>query len=600
MMVLTTPAEWLLTYAVHSTAALGTVWCVTTVLRISKADVREVLWKTGTLAPLVTTSLQVFLGVGWLTIASPIAEGEAVVRGPERLAQPLDASLRRFGASAPPVSETALNPATDAASGSHPSGGPQGGVPLAALLVATWSLGAGMAVSLRRMRKRSVYRMVRNRKPVTRAVLHRILSEVRTEFSVSRAVRLTCCGSLPTPVVLGPSEICVPLRAMTELSDDEWRGLIGHEMGHIRRGDPRWLDAMGWIQDVLFFQPLNRLAGRMIRKAAEEQCDALVVRLLGEGRGLASCLVRAAGWFSPTSKRVPLPAMALDRSGLDLRISRLLQPNGEDGFEPSLPLHGRWAIGAGLILTLVAIGPSVHHRAAAAAVGAGIQSKATAVTAESDTAVVAALITMLSDPNAEVRVAAAGALGRIGDAPAIAPLLTAATDGNGKVQLAALRALRKLDARVRPASLQRLMHSGLAEVRAEAVRLLGDLRDDGSVGVFRALLDDPDPYVRAAAIEALGQLRAPASLQELFELLHDDSPKVREAAADFAGELRVGPAVAALEELLSDRVEEVRGAAGDALADINTDTANLALRRARARGDLPADDPTYRKGSKKK
>lgn len=355
-------AAWLLTYGVHSSVALGAVWVATALWPFeARPDLREFLWKGAAFAPIVTASAQVLAGVGWLMLAVP--SGSIVV--PDGLAAPLFESTSALEV---PGDDARVATSSDYAGGTYRSDAARGRPEVlperppawSLILVGVWAVGATAGIGLRMVQRRRLRARLRHRRAVTRGDTRRLLAETRVALDVRRQVRLTTCAKLSVPVVVGRSEICVPPRALRDLSEIEWRALLGHELAHVKRGDPQWLAFMGWLRCLLFFQPLIHRAAREVRDAAEHQCDALVAETLAAGRALASCLVKVARWMDPGPSEMPLVTMAEPRSGLALRVVRLLSPRPVDRGTSHLSGSSRLVLAAGLVVPSMLFLPGFH------------------------------------------------------------------------------------------------------------------------------------------------------------------------------------------------------------------------------------------------
>src|SRR5262249_2511337 len=88
-----------------------------------------------------------------------------------------------------------------------------------------------------------------------------------------RPVRLTTSEGLKSPLALGWTEICLPAEALLELDDRQQRSVLAHELAPLRRLDPIWLLAGSVLEQLFFFQPLNRLARSRMQEVAEFLCD---------------------------------------------------------------------------------------------------------------------------------------------------------------------------------------------------------------------------------------------------------------------------------------------------------------------------------------
>jgi hypothetical protein len=80
------------------------------------------------------------------------------------------------------------------------------------------------------------------------------------------------------------------------------------------------------MEAAFFFQPLNRLATRRLREAAEYLSDEWAVRQTGSAMGLARCLAAVASWVTPEDVSAPHVTMAMAEGGSPLlkRVERLL------------------------------------------------------------------------------------------------------------------------------------------------------------------------------------------------------------------------------------------------------------------------------------
>lgn len=155
------------------------------------------------------------------------------------------------------------------------------------------------------------------------------------------------------------------------------------------------------------------------------------------------------------------------------------------------------------------------------------------------------------DQPADLRAAAALALGRIGDRVAVPALSEALKDPAPEVRFAAALSLGKLPA------------DGV-ETRLE-----------------RVLRYDPSWQIRYAAAIALGRTRKAFAAAGLEDALQSDPDwQVRQQAARSLQDLGTAHAAAALQEALNDPDPSVRAAAGIGLAAIGSPAQQLAVAQA--------------------
>ena len=133
--------------------------------------------------------------------------------------------------------------------------------------------------------------------------------------------------------------------------------------------------------------------------------------------------------------------------------------------------------------------------------------------------VAAALADVLDDGDAEVAVAAADSLARIGDAMAsFAPEVTAHLKAalartRQDIRLCAIRALGAAGGNGTAGVLSKLLTDDDSFIRAEAVRAVSGLH--GADGRIAALLSDPDRAVRTAAAEAVAATGGADAVEQL-------------------------------------------------------------------------------------
>lgn len=155
---------------------------------------------------------------------------------------------------------------------------------------------------------------------------------------------------------------------------------------------------------------------------------------------------------------------------------------------------------------------------------------------------------LLHDRDADVRIAAARALGRIGDEAAAAALLESLSGPRAVPPGVVADALCSLGAGTGPA-VRVALTSADTIARAVAAEIAGLT---GAVALIDALRTavalDPVPDVRSRAATALGSLGSPAALDALVAALGDDDLGVRLAATSALGALgdpSASPALAA-------------------------------------------------------
>ncbi len=221
-----------------------------------------------------------------------------------------------------------------------------------------------------------------------------------------------------------------------------------------------------------------------------------------------------------------------------------------------------------------------------------------------DAASAEGLVGLLGDAPA-VRIAAAAALGKLKSGMAVDPLCQLAKSGDDATVQASIDALGEIgDPRaVRPLLAQ--LKAGSAKVREAAARSLGPIAaqsDDAvrmaAVSGLSAAIGDTDERVRWYVVHSLAQLDAVRAEAALITRLADKSPRVREEAASALGAIGSVPAREPLLALLGDKDARVEKQAADALMSIaakHPDAARALADQFAKRGDYPRATQLWQK-----
>lgn len=667
-----TVLAWLATYAIHSTVLIGATAIVTR-LAIVAAPARDFAWKLALVGALFSASAQLAVDVRpWGSVAleprpaaapataSPLEVSDENVRvapgrthpdGPPlpdsftgRTPAPVsDANVRVApGRSQPDGPPAANDDAAGAALvGTTDANGPDAGagVPplLTAIALGAWLVGALVLALAWVVRRVLLAGRLTTRQSVTEGRLRAHLDRLLADTGHAGRVRLTSAPTIASPVALGRDEICVPAAALTDLDDEQMRGLLAHELAHLVRRDPLWLDVASLIERVFFFQPLNRLARAGFQRNAEFLCDDWAAARNGGGEPLARCLARVAEWIEAAPLGVPVAGMAEQRSLLVSRIARLLE-----GTRMKSPLSRATMalLTAGAIGALVLAVPAVHRvaqaepapevsqagtrdtmdrtgddarlRADLGRYGAMELRKASrmadlaavrelrtarlagaiardlrdpADTVEQDPSVVSALIERLTDTHASVRRAAASSLGSLRAHRAVPALATALADKSWEVRVAAAEALGGIqDAKAIPA-LVKLLADENANVREAGIDALQGFNEEVPVAAVVPVLADSRPRMRQAAASILGSTGDRAALAPLVKALKDPVAVVRQSAIEALQRLHDPSVARELQPLLADESAAVRLEAMEALRELGASVPEAALLKA-------LDDPS--------
>jgi HEAT repeat protein len=224
----------------------------------------------------------------------------------------------------------------------------------------------------------------------------------------------------------------------------------------------------------------------------------------------------------------------------------------------------------------------------------------------------AAVVECLRDPDADVRVRACVAVGRLGIAEALCNIFPLLADASPAVSIAALSAVQAVGGVETERLATDAARSDDAAMRRAALRILAYFGSKTAVDLFVGALADPDPHVVEAAIQGLPHLDDTRATKALLACarsasaamrasamramthagsdlqvtpllllgLRDPDPWVRYYACQSLGRLRCEAATRPITERLEDTAGQVRVAAVEALSHLRGDTATVALKNA--------------------
>jgi len=174
-----------------------------------------------------------------------------------------------------------------------------------------------------------------------------------------------------------------------------------------------------------------------------------------------------------------------------------------------------------------------------------------------------------------VRLAAAVALGKLGDPAAFEFLIAALASEDSALRVTAAAALAEMGERAAGLLRQALQHEN-ALVRWGAAQALGEIGDKKAVAPLLQRLKDPESAVRAAAILSLGRLGQAEAVEPLLKQLGDASAMVRWSAAWALEEIGAASVTYLLEHLEPASLDPTQAALLGRVADIRARPLLLA------------------------
>ena len=194
-----------------------------------------------------------------------------------------------------------------------------------------------------------VLRVGRSGEPLTDLAASAIFRELLDRLSISWPVRLARSALVQVPSVIGALRpmVLLPMQTLTGLTPDQLRGLLAHELAHIRRHDYLVNAIQTIVETLLFYHPAVWWMGRVIRQERENACDDLAAEVCDR-----ATYARA---LATMEKLRHLPAVALGADGGSLvsRIRRILRAR-RSGCSNIAPASASIVI-ASLLIALAAI-----------------------------------------------------------------------------------------------------------------------------------------------------------------------------------------------------------------------------------------------------
>lgn len=298
-------SAWLLTYLIHSSIILGLAWTVSKTLHPSPAW-EACIWRTAIVGGVLTASIR--LAVGEMAGGGWMVEGAAVMTG----------ALGVFGA----------------------------------MLASIWLFLVPLRLHSWRRTHRRVLASLGSRRSIDDVSLRAMTDDITRDLGLSgKKIRFTRASGTLSPVAVGREEVCLPERGFEELDEFQQRSVLAHEIGHLAFRDPLWLMVGQLVRAGLFVQPLNRMAIRRLREAAEFRADDLAVERVGTWLPLVGALCAFAKCGNPSE----LENSAGFASLLVRRVDRLYAgtPHG------NAVIGRNWVAVVALLLVLTATVPGI-------------------------------------------------------------------------------------------------------------------------------------------------------------------------------------------------------------------------------------------------
>jgi beta-lactamase regulating signal transducer with metallopeptidase domain len=153
-------------------------------------------------------------------------------------------------------------------------------------LFSAWLIGLAAVVAWLAWGVLRAMKLWRSARAINRSDLDRILQDVRRDLKLRSHAQLTESNLAAGPMLVKflVPRIIFPAEMIDQLSPEEIRLVLAHELAHIKRRDLAWNALAAVVHIALYFHPLVWLAHRLSRREQELACDELVVTRLAVER----------------------------------------------------------------------------------------------------------------------------------------------------------------------------------------------------------------------------------------------------------------------------------------------------------------------------
>lgn len=264
-------STWVLSYAMHSIAICVLALVVLRFLRMDAAT-RCVIWRGALLLPLLTAPIAIVVsraqtgGGELLSVVEPIRR-----HVPPRWAE------RKVDVILTTINGRTTRRVTEADD----------------RLASAISFGIVLAAAVAAVAGSVGHRLRRSR--IRRALYGCTPSAHYSSIAAARRIAITESDLIEVPIALGGREICLPRKSFFEMGERERSSVLLHEIAHVDRHDPEWMDASRVVAAITLWQPFNRMVCERLELDTEAAADQRAVALGAQPQALVAGLAYFAG-----------------------------------------------------------------------------------------------------------------------------------------------------------------------------------------------------------------------------------------------------------------------------------------------------------------
>jgi beta-lactamase regulating signal transducer with metallopeptidase domain len=150
---------------------------------------------------------------------------------------------------------------------------------------------------------------------------------ISDKYGIKDKFEVAISALIEVPMVIGHLRplILFPAGILSSLTIEEIRGILAHELAHIRRNDYLINIIQSVVEAIYFFNPFMWWMSRMIREERECACDELAVACMDERRTYAEALIRIGELNYGHKPAISLGMAGNKKKGLIKRIERVMK-----------------------------------------------------------------------------------------------------------------------------------------------------------------------------------------------------------------------------------------------------------------------------------
>ncbi|MGA8214174.1 MAG: M56 family metallopeptidase [Candidatus Sulfotelmatobacter sp.] len=213
----------------------------------------------------------------------------------------------------------------------------------ASYLFAAWGVGAGLLLLRLNVGLWRVRQIRRKSSAVDLASLDPAIAGILRDFESRRQVKLCVSSEVAVPAAIGffRPAIVFPAWLLPQLSPEEIKVILLHELAHFRRWDDWTNLAQKTVKAVFFFHPAVWWIENRLTLEREMACDDMVLAQTASPRAYASFLISFAEKLQKARAMTLAQALVSRMREMSLRVAQILdgkRPNHTALWKPILGL----------------------------------------------------------------------------------------------------------------------------------------------------------------------------------------------------------------------------------------------------------------------